>query len=111
MARARRICAKTGCPHPADGRYCTTHNAAYEAERGTASARGYGSRHQKTRARLNLEVQTGTVTCSRCGQPIAPNTPWHLDHDDEDRGTYLGPSHAYCNDSAGGRKAHAQPDL
>jgi hypothetical protein len=106
MARARRICAKTGCPHPADGRYCTTHNAAYEAERGTASARGYGSRHQKTRARLNLEVQTGQTNCARCGDIILPNTPWALDHDDLDRSKYIGPSHSFCNNSAGGKSAH-----
>ena len=108
MPRAKRICAKAGCPRVAEGRYCPVHNAAYEAERGTASARGYGSRHQRTRARLNLEVQTGNTNCARCGLPIQPNTPWALDHDDEDRGTYLGPSHAFCNDSAGGRKAHSQ---
>ena len=107
MARAKRICPKTGCPHPADGRYCTKHNAEYEAERGTSTARGYGSRHQKTRARLNLEVQGGNMACARCGELIQPNTAWHLDHDDEDRGTYLGPSHAFCNVSAGGKRAHA----
>ena len=106
MARAKRICAKAGCPAVADGRYCTKHNAEYEAERGTSTARGYGSKHQRTRARLNLEVQQGNTACARCGQPIAPNTPWHLDHDDEDKGIYLGPSHALCNVSAGGRRAH-----
>ena len=106
MPRARRICPKTDCPNIADGRYCTQHNQAYEAERGTSTARGYGSRHQKIRATLNVAVQTGKVNCTRCSQPILPGTPWHLDHDDEDRGTYLGPSHAFCNDSAGGRRAH-----
>lgn len=106
MARAKRICPKPGCPHPSDGRYCTKHNAEYEAERGTSTARGYGSKHQKTRARLNLEVQTGSVNCCRCGLPIAPNTPWHLDHDDEDRGTYKGAAHGFCNTSAGGQRAH-----
>jgi len=108
LPRAKRICAKSGCPHVADGRYCTKHNAEYEAERGTSTARGYGSAHQRTRARLNLDVQAGLTKCARCGNPIAPNTAWHLDHADEDRGTYLGPAHAFCNDSAGGRKAHAQ---
>jgi hypothetical protein len=107
MPRAKRICGKPNCPHAADGRYCTKHNAEYESERGTSTARGYGSLHQRTRARLNLEVQSGTVNCSRCGLVIAPNTPWHLDHSDEDRGTYLGPAHALCNTAAGGRKAHA----
>lgn len=106
MARAKRICPKTGCPHAADGRYCKAHNAAYEAERGTSTARGYGSRHQKIRAAANVAVQTGKVICARCHQPIQPGTPWALDHDDEDRGTYLGPSHVYCNNSAGGKRAH-----
>lgn len=106
MPRAKRICPRTGCPNAADGRYCATHNAEYEAKRGTATARGYNSLHQRTRARLNLEVQRGTVTCARCGELIAPNTPWHLDHDDTDRSKYVGPSHAFCNTSAGGRKSH-----
>ena len=106
MARAKRICPKTGCPKAAEGRYCPAHNAEYEAERGTATARGYGSLHQKTRARLNLEVQRGTVNCARCGLPIAPNTPWALDHDDLDRSKYIGPSHSFCNNSAGGKNAN-----
>lgn len=106
MPRAKRICGKAGCPHAADGRYCTKHNAEYEAERGTSTARGYGSAHQRTRARLNLEVQRGLTNCARCGEPIQPNTAWALDHDDLDRGKYLGPSHVFCNNSAGGKAAH-----
>lgn len=106
MARAKRICPKTNCPKPADGRYCPEHNAAYEAERGTATARGYGSRHQKIRASLNVEVQRGNTACARCGELIRPDTPWALDHDDLDRSKYLGAAHVFCNNSAGGKNAH-----
>jgi hypothetical protein len=42
--------------------------------------------------------------CARCGLPIRPGEEWHLDHDDEDRGRYLGPSHARCNEKAAGRR-------
>ena len=106
MARAKRICGKASCPHVADGRYCTKHNAEYEAERGTSTARGYGSAHQRLRARLNVDVQKGATLCARCNRPIQPDTPWALDHDDLDRAKYLGPSHVFCNDSAGGKAAH-----
>lgn len=106
MPRAKRICPKAGCPFPTDGRYCTKHNAEYEKQRGSREARGYGAEHRKARARLNLEVQAGITTCARCQQPIKPGEPWALDHDDNDRGKYLGPSHSYCNNSAGGKNAH-----
>lgn len=107
MPRAKRVCAKPGCPSTAAGSYCATHQAEREQARGNSNKRGYGVEHQLVRARLNLEVQTGTLACARCGKTIRPNQPWHLDHDDEDRGKYLGPSHAWCNASAGGRKSHS----
>jgi hypothetical protein len=32
--------------------------------------------------------------CVRCGLPIKPGEPWHLDHDDIDRTRYFGPEPA-----------------
>ena len=106
MARAKRICGKTGCPHPASGRYCKTHNAEYEAKRGTKTQRGYGKDFQAERRAWIPKVLTGNVTCARCNQPIRPDAQWALDHSD-DRLTLLGPSHKRCNDSAGGKASHA----
>lgn len=109
MARAKRICAKVGCPHIATGSYCTTHQAEAERARGNSNQRGYGVEHQRTRTTLDIRVQAGLVNCARCGQRIKPGEPWHLDHDDTDKTKYLGPSHARCNTSEGGRKAHSEP--
>lgn len=107
MVRARRACAGRGCPRiaPAGQTRCAECAAALEARRGTTSARGYGSAHQRERSRWAPRVAAGEVSCARCGRLIAPGEPWHLDHADDRRG-YLGPSHKRCNLEAGGRAAH-----
>ena len=105
MPRAQRICGKAGCPKPVAKRYCAEHDAEYETKRGNSNARGYGSAHRRVRASLADVVARGDVPCARCGQPIRPNDAWHLDHND-DRSSYLGPSHDTCNTSAGGKRAH-----
>ena len=47
---------------------------------------------------------TGTVACVRCGRFIDPAAAWDLDHGDAKvDGVYLGPAHAFCNRSAGGK--------
>lgn len=70
---------------------------------GSTARRGYGARHQRLRAWWAPHVAAGTVDCARCGERIEPSAEWHLDHDDEDRTKYIGPSHSWCNTSAGGR--------
>lgn len=66
----------------------------------STTEQGYGYPHQKERERIARRVERGTEACARCGNLIVPGTPWHLDHAD-DRGGYLGPSHARCNEIAG----------
>jgi hypothetical protein len=66
----------------------------------STTVRGYGHEHQERRRKLAVEVARRTVNCARCGKPIRPGTEWDLDHDDADRGRYLGPSHANCNRGA-----------
>ncbi len=73
------------------------YHAEFEARKRRPADPAYGSKHQKLRARWALKVDRGGVLCARCGQPIHPGTPWHLDHRDADRSQYLGPSHARCN--------------
>jgi hypothetical protein len=85
----------------------TTADAVLDMARRSTTARGYGSRHQRLRAYWHPLVQAGQVSCARCGNPIKPGEPWHLDHDD-DRRRYLGPSHSACNIAAGGRAARAR---
>ena len=106
MSGAFRICAQRGCPDVSTRTYCPKHARAKDKARGTSSQRGYGSEHRRTRTTLDIRVQAGSVDCARCGQRIKQGEPWALDHDDNDRGRYLGPSHAFCNNSAGGRKSH-----
>jgi hypothetical protein len=47
-------------------------------------------------------VQSGATVCVRCGFPIVPGAPWHLDHAD-DKLHYRGPAHARCNLEAAAR--------
>lgn len=107
MPRAQRICGRPGCPKPVAKRYCLAHDAEYEAKRGNSTQRGYGSAHRTARTRWAARVARGIVNCARCQQLILPDQPWALDHSD-DRLSYLGPSHATCNNSAGGKNAHRQ---
>lgn len=67
--------------------------------------REYGHRHKALRAQWVPLVDAGLVACSRCGQPIAPGSDWHLDHDDNDRTRYRGPSHQRCNIEASNRRS------
>jgi hypothetical protein len=60
----------------------------------------YGAQHKSLRRRLAPVVATGTVVCKRCGELIAPDEHWQLDHKDDGRG-WLGPSHTRCNARAG----------
>ncbi len=70
----------------------------------STTRRGYGSAHQKLRARWAKQVERGEVACARCRKLIAPGTPWDLDHSD-DRSDYRGPSHRRCNRATATHKA------
>ena len=75
------------------------HRRSTPAMPGATSARGYGSMHQKIRARVAPLIASGTAVCARCGEPIRPDEPWDLGHDDENRSRYTGPEHRRCNRS------------
>jgi hypothetical protein len=75
--------------------------------KGSTTDRGYGSAHQRRRARWAPIMATGTVRCWRCGELIHVGTAWHLGHTDDRRG-YVGPEHAACSAADGGRKTVAQ---
>jgi len=99
---ARRVCNVAGCPTITDGPRCDEH------ARPNANARGYGSRHQGTRASWQARIDAGeTVTCWRpdC-DTVLTGRAWHLGHDDLDRSITRGPECTPCNLSAAGRNSH-----
>lgn len=61
--------------------------------------------HRQRRQQLEPLVRTGNATCARCGKPIQPHEPWHLDHNDTRTG-YIGASHARCNLQAAAHKTN-----
>lgn len=103
-----RVCIITGCPNIATtGGRCPTHATAHNRARGTPTQRGYGATHRRQRAAWQRRLDAGEpITCWRCGQPITPDQPWDLGHDDTYRDRTRGPEHQYCNRAAGGRAAH-----
>jgi len=106
---ASRRCPARYCPRilTRGVRYCPEHQAQYEAKRGTPEQRGYGAQHKALRKTWQARLNKGElVRCARCGEQVRPSDAWALDHDDNDRTHYLGPSHARCNDAAGGRASH-----
>lgn len=96
-----RICCVPGCPAFIEA---GTRDGRCSGCRLTTSQRDYGTEHQQLRRQWAPKVAAGLVDCSRCDAPIRPGQPWHLDHTD-DRTGYLGPSHALCDSTAGGRAA------
>lgn len=104
MARMR-VCSAPGCPEIQEATRCTDHTRQVEQARGTRQQRGYDRAHERLRKQHAPKVDAGLAKCARCHLPILPGQAWALDHTD-DRAGYLGPSHATCNNAAGGRAAH-----
>jgi hypothetical protein len=84
-------------------------------ERRPTGQRGYGSPHQKLRARWKPLVDAGRASCHaviclmpygpRVGRAIPPGEPWNLGHT-PDRTAYTGPEHEKCNKSDGARRGN-----
>jgi hypothetical protein len=75
---------------------------------GTTTERGYGSPHQKERARWQPVIAAGQAWCAEtaCLEPtrwIAPGSPWHLAHGTGQDG-YRGPAHERCNIAEANRR-------
>lgn len=48
MPRARRVCPTSGCPNLCDGGRCVDCRREAERKRGSAAARGYDRKHERT---------------------------------------------------------------
>lgn len=93
----KRVCAEPGCPAlidagARDGR-CDQHRRANDRARGTSTERGYGTTHQRLRARYQRRMDAGeTFTCWRCEAKGTPHLvdprSWDLGHDG---GVHRGP--------------------
>lgn len=71
---------------------------------GSTTQRDYGAAHQRMRKAM-LPSMPGSP-CTRCGRTLQAGDDVHLDHDDQDRGKYLGFAHARCNLVAGAVKGN-----
>lgn len=100
-----RVCSEPGCPILVKTGRCPSHRRAADRARGTRQQRGYDADHDHERARWKPIVERGETRCARCNLVIKLGEPWALDHN-EDRTAYLGPSHADCNNTAGGVASH-----
>ncbi|GIH70325.1 hypothetical protein [Sphaerimonospora thailandensis] len=78
MARAQTVCTTPGCPNLCAGGRCDGCKAEAEKRRGTASQRGYGSRH---RDRFRRAVLRRDPACTLCGAARSV----HADHHPIDR--------------------------
>lgn len=72
---------------PASTRYCPPHERAYQARRGSSTARGYDAAHEGLRRLWQQRINAGRVVkCWRCGRRLWPwrpghdATPWDLGH-------------------------------
>jgi hypothetical protein len=62
----------------------------------------YGVAHRRRRRQFARQVEAGEAFCNRCGEPISPDEPWDLDHDDVNPRIEL-PAHVACNRAAASR--------
>lgn len=114
MARPRPCIGHNGeCPTRSlttnpTGR-CNTCRRGHDKARGSREQRGYTPQHRAIRTGYEPAVKAGLITCWRCGQPITPEQPWDLGHDDHDRTRYRGPEHQACNRATAGRGGGSKP--
>jgi len=74
-----------------------------QTNQASTTARGYGTQHQKLRAKAIRELRDGISCCHFCGRPMWRRQRLALDHTD-DRTGYRGLTHWACNQRDGARK-------
>lgn len=79
-------------------------------KRAGTTDRGYGSAHQRERAKWVPVIASGNgrchaITCMMPTRWIPPGSPWDLGHN-EQRTRWTGPEHRRCNRADGGRRRH-----
>ena len=91
-----RPCLEPGCPQLTPATRCPAHTRAKDRQRGTTTARGYGTEHAALRAQL-IATYDPADPCWRCDQPLGGD-PAQLDlgHTD-DRHGWQGLEHRACS--------------
>lgn len=69
----------------------------------------YCGHHQRMRTQWEAAVATGKAECWRCSEPLAPDQPFDVGHDDHDRNVYRGPECLKCNRSTSTRRKQTEP--
>lgn len=62
MPTTRRVCTTPGCPNPAGGGRCPTHQQRADRDRGTTAERGYTGQHN-TRFRREVLARDNWCWC------------------------------------------------
>ena len=63
--------------------------------------RKYGlASHKRAKREFAAIVRAGFGICARCGEPIAPDEPFDVGHDDVYPDITVGPEHRSCNRGA-----------
>lgn len=98
--RVRRVCRDCRNEFETERDYlrcgeCRRRERERHRDRPNSARRGYGSEHQRRRREFLAAFSDGDP-CARCGRPMRTGDPLDLDHTD-DRTSYLGLSHAWCN--------------
>lgn len=74
--KALSVCPTSGCPALTPGGRCAECKAEAEKLRGSASSRGYGSRH---RSEFRDAVLRREPSCRLCGAPSTVADHWPID--------------------------------
>lgn len=97
------VCSVPNCPVISPDNRCPQHRREAEQTRGSRQSRGYNYKHERARAQWAPIVMRGGVLCRRCQQPLDPDQPFDLGHDDTDRTLPAAPEHTTCNRATAGR--------
>ncbi len=92
--RSMTVCSMPGCPEYTHGGRCADCRAKAEQQRGTASQRGYGSRHRRHFRTAVLRRDPyckchGCNSCQKAGNGQCIRESAHADHWPQDRRTLV----------------------
>lgn len=71
MPRAMRVCCEPECGEVTTLTRCAACQREHEAQRGSATRRGYGHKHRKAASK----AKASATECARCSQPFTRDNP------------------------------------